>query len=139
MPVGQTQGFRHESVIPTGLPAGVLHGDPIVVGGVPGMAAKIAQLGPYVDPTNQAATQGFVAGENFVIMLDPVVEARAARFGVGQFAAATRDVTIFLDPADMLLYTAQNAGLTRVRFGRVVANLAARNLCRINTRLRDTF
>lgn len=111
----------------------IVHGKPCVWNGIPGIAFKVAQLGPYVDPNTAAAGQ-IAANETFE--LDPLGIHEVVRAGnlaaadIG--AAAVRD--IYINSADDALgVAAQGLGAAPalaagwLRFGIVVERDATRS------------
>jgi hypothetical protein len=92
-------GLRQDSVATKA----VLHGDPCVETGFPGVAFKNAQINRYVDPISTAARQVQV-GESFTIMLGGTVEVKASLFP-GGLPAAVAGEPVYIRAVDNVLLT----------------------------------
>lgn len=107
----------------------VNHGQTVIENGIPGIAAKSTQLGPFVDPATAAATQ-IAIGEEFIIMVGGVAEVPYARWSVG--GPPTVGMATYIVPADNTLSNAAAAGVNK-RYGLVQEVDAARSVARVNT------
>lgn len=127
----QGPGLRKNDAVAT---KAVLHGDPCIENGVPGVAFKNAQLGTFVDPS-VAGARTVAVNEKFTIQIGGKIFVRTALLngGLGAFPEGTK---CYIKTADN---TIDPAATGAVKFGVVQKVDTARGGVYINTNLRDTF